>query len=200
MNWQTIRTLVIKDLTLFFRNRFFALVSLLGLVAYTLLYFLMPRMVDETLELGLYAPELPPIIAAELKDEGIVIVEVDSEAALKAAMDEGDLDVGAVLPADFLSLLAAGNKAPLHLYFTSELPQELREAYVILFEEVAFLLSGQSLNIADPVAQPYAASLCHLCADGRDHGPVYPAQQRDRRGHATGAAHHSHAYRGPIRW
>ena len=52
MNLQVVRTLVVKDITLFFRNRFFALVSGLGVVAYAAIFFLMPSTVDEELAIA----------------------------------------------------------------------------------------------------------------------------------------------------
>ena len=46
MNLAGIRALVAKDFTLFFRNRFFALMTSLALVVYVGLYFVMPGSVD----------------------------------------------------------------------------------------------------------------------------------------------------------
>lgn len=144
-----IRALIQKDLTLFFRNRFFALVTVLGLVAWSAIYFLMPRTVDEVLEIGIVAPGLPPAALEALaeEEEGLIIRDVGSEAALKEAMLDGDYHVGAVLPADFLERIVAGARTPVQLYFTSDLPQDLHEAYVILFREWAFLLAGKPLKI-----------------------------------------------------
>ena len=59
MNWHVIKTLVIKDMTLFFRNQFFAVVSGLGVVMYIIIYFLMPKTVDEDINIAMYAPEIP---------------------------------------------------------------------------------------------------------------------------------------------
>ena len=98
MNWRMIRTLVVKDVTLFFKNRFFAFITVLALVAYAVMYFIMPSSVDETQEIGFYSPmSLPPMIEA-LEGEGLEIHEMESEAALKEAVTEGDLAVG---PRDF---------------------------------------------------------------------------------------------------
>ena len=59
MNLRIIGVLVSKDISLFFRNRFFALMTLLGIATYLALYFVMPRTVDESLEIGLYARAMP---------------------------------------------------------------------------------------------------------------------------------------------
>ena len=62
MSWDIVRALIIKDFTLFFRNRFFAFISVLELVTYIVIYVVMPRTVDETLELAVYAPDPPPLL------------------------------------------------------------------------------------------------------------------------------------------
>ena len=53
MNWQTIPPLIQKDLTIFFRNKFYTLITMMGLVAYIGVYYAMPDKVDEIIEVGL---------------------------------------------------------------------------------------------------------------------------------------------------
>ena len=60
MSRPIVRALVAKDFTLFFRNRFFAFVSVLGIVFYITIYFVLPSSVNEELDIGLYAPIIPP--------------------------------------------------------------------------------------------------------------------------------------------
>ncbi len=147
MNWQMVRTLVLKDLSLYFRNRFFALVSILALVAYAAVYFLLPKSVDETLEIGIYAPAMPPALAALTEEEGIVLHAFDSEAALKQAVLDGQFEVGVALPTDLTAAMASGQKATVQLYVTSDVPREFKDLYVAVFEELAYTLGGQPLNL-----------------------------------------------------
>lgn len=147
MNRRMIVTLVAKDVSLYFRNRFFALITALGIVGFAVIYFLMPATVDEQLEMGLYAPTLPAAFVEELQDEGLIIVRAESEDALKADMLEGDYNVGVVLPPDFAAKLAAGQKSQVTVYFTSDFPDELKDAYAVVLQELAFALTGQSLNV-----------------------------------------------------
>ncbi len=53
MNSRILRALLAKDFSLFFRNRFYALITILGIVAYTVIYFVLPGQVNEELEIGL---------------------------------------------------------------------------------------------------------------------------------------------------
>jgi hypothetical protein len=56
MNPRIVGALVQKDVSLFFRNGFFTVITVLAIVFYLVIYFLMPGSVDETLDIGLYAP------------------------------------------------------------------------------------------------------------------------------------------------
>lgn len=147
MNWGIIRTLVVKDLTLYFRNRFFAMITVLALVAYVVMYLLMPNAVDENIEIGLYAPSMPAALADQLQDEGLILNMAASETALKESVNAGEYPVGVVLSADILQKLAAGQKDQVKIYFSPDFPDELKDAYGIVFEELAFMLAGRPLNV-----------------------------------------------------
>ncbi len=142
MGWLVIGTLVRKDLTLFLRNRFFAFISILGLAAYIGIYFVMPDMIDEKLELALYADTVPP--AFELaRQQGIAAELLDSEDAVKEAVETGDYVAGIVLPDDFLDRLQAGEETRLDLYFASDTPSELKDSVTTLLRELSYLQSGE---------------------------------------------------------
>ncbi|MCB8942332.1 MAG: ABC transporter permease [Ardenticatenaceae bacterium] len=147
MNWEMIRTLLMKDLMLYFRNRFFAFVTILALVAYAVVYFVMPDVVEETLEFAMFAPNMPAVIGEELAGEGVVIFEMESAAALETAVADGDYNVGAVLPEDLMARLAAGEGAQIQLYFAADFPEEFKDLYRAFFEELGFMLAGRPLSL-----------------------------------------------------
>lgn len=147
MNGRIIRALIQKDIQVFFSNQFFALVTGLALVAYAGIYFLMPATVDETVEMAIFAPSLPQLFAETLEDDGVILSNMESKAALETAVTDNDFAVGVVLPDDLNQKLAAGEQGQIELYFSPQFPEELKEAYVIFFEEVGYLLGGQALNI-----------------------------------------------------
>jgi ABC-2 type transport system permease protein len=147
MNPQIVSALVVKDLSLFFRNRFFALITMLALVFYALIYFIMPSSVDEFLELGLYAPQIPPILSGQMENEGLRLVRADSEEALIQAVDDGEVKVGVVIPADLQANLAAGEKERINIYFSASLPAELEGVYDVFLQELAFMMVGQPLQL-----------------------------------------------------
>jgi ABC-2 type transport system permease protein len=147
MNLQMMAALVQKDVTLFFKNRFFALITVLGLAAYFAIFYLLPTTVDETLELGWYGPPLPAVITNEMQAEGLKLRTYASEEALQEAVRSGDEPVGVALPADFFQRLASGERPQARVYFGSNLPDEFQEAYKLLMQELSYQIAGKPLNI-----------------------------------------------------
>ena len=149
MNLRAIGALISKDFSLFFKNRFFALMTALGIVFYLAIYFLMPSSVDETLVIGLYAPVMPP--AFELtEEEGLEFQMAESEAALKEAVIEGEYLAGIALPADIMDRFASGQKPRVNVYFASSVPEELKDGVVVLIEELAYQETGLGFEASEP--------------------------------------------------
>jgi len=146
MNLRIIGALISKDFSLFFRNRFFALVTVLGIVAYIIIYFVMPSSVDESLKIGLYAPVIPPVFE-QLQEEGLEIEVVESDEALRQAVTEGQYVAGVVLPDDIMEKLMLGQKPQITLYFASDTPEEIKDAVGVMVRELVYLQIGQPLAI-----------------------------------------------------
>jgi ABC-2 type transport system permease protein len=146
MNLRAIRALVGKDFTLFFRNRFFALVSLLGLVVYVMLYFIMPSAVDETMDIGIYAPGWSPI-SDDVQQQGLEVHVAESREDLEDGVMAHDYVAGIALPADLLEKLASGEKPQIDLYIASDTPEESREAVSSLVRELIYAQTGQPLTV-----------------------------------------------------
>ena len=80
MNGRTIRALLRKDLALFAGNRFYFVITVLSLIVVIVFYFIMPRTVDEKLEVGMYAPVLPPAFE-QLANSGTELTFFDDPQA-----------------------------------------------------------------------------------------------------------------------
>ena len=146
MNPRLIGNLVQKDISIFFRNRFFGLITVVGIVAYIVIYFVMPQSVDATLKIGLYSPESLPILE-QLPEEGLEIGMVSSEEELRQAVIDGSFIAGVALPPDFLSRLLAGKQPDVRLFFAPDTPLEVRDAIQTIIQELGYQLTGQSLAI-----------------------------------------------------
>ncbi len=147
MNPSMLAALVRKDITLYFKNRFFAFITVLGLVFYIAVYFLLPRSVDESLPMGWYAPDLPQQFITELREQGLQLELFSSEEALRSAVLNGEQPVGIAFQPEFVSQLMAGQTPQVTVYLKSDLPDEFRDVYLLMMEELSFMLAGQPLNI-----------------------------------------------------
>ncbi len=147
MSWQTILALVAKDLTLFFRNRFFAFITVFALLAYIVIYFLMPDDVDETFRIGFYVSKLPPAITDRLEGEGLEVYYADSEQELKDAVLNAEVTAGYAFPDEFMTSLVNEEIPVIEVYFPADLPQEAKDIYILLLKELSFTMVGQPLNI-----------------------------------------------------
>jgi len=151
MNWQVIKTLIIKDVTLYFRDRFFAIITVLSLVAYAGIYFAMPSSVDETLNFALFSPDGETTLDMTFQGQGVAFESLEAEEALINAVEAGDYTAGVVLPADFSANMAAGAPTELTLYYAANLPAELREAVEALFSGSGFGASTGAVIINQEV-------------------------------------------------
>jgi len=146
MNLGTIVALVRKDFSLFFRNRFFAIMTPLGIIAYLIIYFVMPSSVNESLEIGLYAPVMPPAFE-QIQEEGLEIELVESEEALREAVTGGRYVAGIALPADIMEKFMSGQKPHINVYFAADTPEEIKDVIEVLIRELAYLQIGEPLAI-----------------------------------------------------
>ena len=141
-------TLLKKDLLLFRRDRFYFLITVIGLVMYIVVYLVMPRSIDETLKLGVYAPGFPEIAAVDTalaREEGIDLKVFDTVENLRDSVAKNDYSTGLALPENFMVDLAAGKKPTVMLYFTAAIPDEVREAIKAMAYELGSQAAGQGL-------------------------------------------------------
>ena len=147
MNLSTIKTLVAKDASLYARNRLFAFLTVLSIVFFIIIYFVMPSSVNEELEIGFYAPVLPPVFELIQETEGLQTELFETEEALIEAVTEGEYAAGVALPADIMEKFASGQKPQVTLYFPSDALEEVKDAVEVTIRELAYLQTGQPLAI-----------------------------------------------------
>jgi ABC-2 type transport system permease protein len=146
MNWGRINALIKKDFSLYFRNRFIAVITVLGIVLYLVFYFIMPKTVDETLEIGLYSQVNIPGFT-QVETEGLLLTSVESDEALQEAVINGVFVAGISLPADISQSLMAGIKPDITLYVSSDIPQEIKDSVTVIVKELAYRAAGQPFNV-----------------------------------------------------
>lgn len=147
MNWPTLPPLIKKDLTIFFRNRFYTFITIMALVAYIGVYYAMPDAVDEVIEVGLYAPSTSVEAAKMLDDDGISFQLFTSVEALEQAILDEEIGSGIGFPENLLQDVAAGGKPTVNIYVPSDVDDDIKDAMLVIVEAMTLTLTGRSLNI-----------------------------------------------------
>ncbi|MDH3306971.1 MAG: ABC transporter permease [Acidimicrobiia bacterium] len=149
-----VSAIVRKDFQAFYRDRFYLWVSVIGLVAYVAIFWLLPSTVDESITIGATGAGIEQLLeqaasAAGAESEGLNVVAFDSRENLITAVEEGDLDValGLAFPDDFFAAVAAGQPTTVTVIATSGVPDELRTAMDSFVREVAFAIGGNPLPV-----------------------------------------------------
>ncbi|AQU02608.1 MULTISPECIES: ABC transporter permease [Dehalococcoides] len=146
MNFRIIKALLKKDFSLFLQNRFYMLMTIVGLVFYIIIFFIMPNKVDEQLKAGIYAPVMPPAFSVLVADPANSLSSYDSLDEAKAAVENGDIQAVIALPEDIMQVWASGGKPEIEIYYSSSAPLELRDAIISLVKELSYIQTGQSLT------------------------------------------------------
>lgn len=136
-----------KDLVAFSRDRFYVFITVLGLVAFVAMYWLLPSSVDETVRFGVSHTGLDGILApiAAAEDEALALVEFDSRDELLAAIDAGTdgIVAGIAFPASFPQPAESVN-----LLVPASLPPEYLPLMEGIATEVAFLAAGEPASMS----------------------------------------------------
>ncbi|MDD5287593.1 MAG: ABC transporter permease [Dehalococcoidales bacterium] len=146
MSTRIIKALLKKDTALFKSNRFYTLITVVGIIFYVGIYFILPSQVDEKLSMAMYAPVVPPAFDMLANEDGLDIKYLPDENVLKQAVLDGDYQVAIALPADIVDTWNAGGKPKITVYYGSTASTEIRDAVITLVKELSYIQTGQSIN------------------------------------------------------
>jgi len=147
MNTRTVIALLKKDVALFLSNRFYLLITVIGLIFYIgIYYFALPSHTDEKLSLAMYAPVVPPAFSQLIEHEGVNIEYFDNEESLKEAVLDNQYEVALSIPPDIMKTWAAGSKPEITVYYISSIAPETKAAILALVKELSYAQIGQTLN------------------------------------------------------
>ena len=147
-----IAAIVGKDFKAFMRDRLYLFLSVLGLVAYVVIFWVLPDTVDETVTIGATGAGIQELLAqatGETEEAGLDVVAFDSRETLTTAVEEGEDDValGLAFPDDFFEAVASGQPATVTIIASAEVPEELQSAMESFVREAAFAISGNPLPV-----------------------------------------------------
>jgi ABC-2 type transport system permease protein len=141
-----IGTLVLKDIKLFFRNQFFAVITVLGLVAYIIIYFLLPTEDNDGLNVAVYIENPSTTTVDEAFAEFFDYTLFASEAEMLTALeDEGsEYLVGLSISAEEAAAMTQGEATEIEAFYAPGIPAETKQVYDDLLVVMA--------NAANPTA------------------------------------------------
>lgn len=141
MNFKNIFILTKKDLTLFFRNKFFSFITILGIVAYIIIYFTMPKTTEDKMKIGIYS-EIPLTkVYYFLESHDVILYKANSYIDLKDKVSKKDISFGVYFSKD------SREKNILKIIVTSDTEEEMKDAYEYIGKELFHTEFGYPLNI-----------------------------------------------------
>ncbi|MBK5093530.1 MAG: ABC transporter permease [Actinobacteria bacterium] len=150
-------SIVKKDLTQIFRNRFIAVISILVIVVFAIIYNLLPSKVDEVFRMGFHlkvdeeaAEEYHLDVGkedierrlseagGEEAEGGLELTWADSLEELTNMVENGKVRAG-------VSIAVSGQEPKVVLYVSSKTPSEITEAGEAIAAEIGYALIGYAL-------------------------------------------------------
>ena len=133
-----------KDLILYFRNPLYALVTVLGLVAYTAIYWVLPSTVNDDVSIAVHSEGAVANLFMGAFAQGLNLQTFDSAQAMQGAVEEGDAPIGLTLNAESVGRALRGEDVQLEIFLAPNLPIELQNGYGDL---LGATLNARSLNV-----------------------------------------------------
>jgi len=147
MKSQVIKALAKKDINLFFKNKFFTVITVLGLVAYIAFYFIMPKTVNEQLGIGIYSNVDLTRAVALVKQTDTEVILTKSNEELKNLVAKKEVMAGFVIPSDIIDRAKKGKTITIELYTPFDIETELKDAMEYIGKELIYAEFGYGLNI-----------------------------------------------------
>jgi ABC-2 type transport system permease protein len=158
-----VRAIVAKDLREFSRDRLWMVLTPLMLVFYVGILWLLPSTVEESINVGLYAPGMSGAFEQAFEsdavsaEQGLQVVPFDSQEELERVVVEGtavavegqqrSVDIGLAFPDDLAATLTAGAPATVTIYVDAAVPAEVQTAMSAFVREATYALAGVPLPV-----------------------------------------------------
>lgn len=149
---QSIGSILRKDLKLFTRDFLFIFMTILSLVTFVTLYWVLPRNVDESISLGVRGEGLQQSFTALAgeQEEGLALAWFDDSESLRRAVEAKDVEIGVDFPDGFVADIASGKQVTVTVYVRPNLPAEVSGAMATMVKEIAYAVAGYRLPITEP--------------------------------------------------
>ena len=124
-----ISALVWKDIKLFFRNQFFAVVTVLGLVIYIALYFLLPAQDTTTLDFAVYLEDPAATTVDDMLAERYDLAIFTTKAEMLTSLEQKQYLFGLAISSDQAAAITEGQPTQIDAFYAPGIPAETRQVY-----------------------------------------------------------------------
>ncbi|UCF05812.1 MAG: ABC transporter permease [bacterium] len=149
MNWRVIQALIVNDYKAFFRDKFFGIMTIVGLILFILFYFVMPARINETITIGLYSPYAAYLFDNIPEGGGAIFHTVESEDELKRSVIDNEFYVGISIPEDVWASYLSGKRPHIYVFYSADIPDEAKEMNTVLIGEMINELSGNAIEVEE---------------------------------------------------
>lgn len=147
MDFKRIGVLIKKDINLFFKNRFFSLITVLGIIFYIVIFFVLPKSVDDRIKIAIFSRKPLSRVYYFLENEDVEVYRVSSIDQLKDMINDEKVSFGIAFPENLKESISKGDAISIKVFVPSSVEKEMREAYQYIAKELAYIELGHSLNI-----------------------------------------------------
>jgi ABC-2 type transport system permease protein len=148
-----VAAIIAKDVITYLRDRFYVLITVMGLVVYIAVFWVLPATGERTVGLGAHLPGGQALLEQNGGDRGggFEIVPYRTSSELEAAVEEGTKVVaGMDFPQTFLLDARAGRPTSVRVLIGADAPDELRPLLRGGVAEIVAAISGQQPPVQLP--------------------------------------------------
>lgn len=141
-----------KDFALLFRDFLFVFLTVLMVIAFVALYWVLPSRVNETISVGIHGAGIEQALEALSRgNEGALAVKrFPTSDELMKAVEGRTVEAGIDFPDDFIAATASGRETTVTVLVRPTLPQEIRTAMTGMVRELAYAIGGRPLPVNLP--------------------------------------------------
>ncbi|MPZ72519.1 MAG: ABC transporter permease subunit [Nitriliruptorales bacterium] len=147
-----VAAIVAKDLRVYARDRFYVLVTVLGLAFYIALFWVLPATATQVVRLGVHLPGGEALLEEGGGDSGtgFELVPFSSAQELESSIAQGDAAAGMDFPEEFLQQASTGQATSVRVLLGGETPEQLRPLLVGGVREIVATIGRQEPPVTLP--------------------------------------------------
>lgn len=141
---RVIGSMLAKDLKLYSRDVIFIFLTVLAVVTFVTLYYVLPRKVDETIAVGVHGPGVRQALTAlaSQTEQGVSLAWYDDSTSLRQAVEKRKVEVGVDFPNGFPGTLSSGKQTQVTVYVRPTLSPEISNSMKSMVQEIAYTVAG----------------------------------------------------------